>query len=326
VLPDHTQIGIAASGLLVALRLVQGVSVGGENPTSIVFFVEGAAPRRRGWMGSWTFFGNVSGILLGSAVGALTSTFLSAATLEAWGWRIPFLLGLGVGLVGWYLRRHLLEAPTRPEPAPLTASPVVEAMRTQGWVMLRLVGINVVGAVGFYTMFLYAVTYLAQIVHVGAAQALDLNTLGLGVLLLVLPLAGALSDRVGRKLLLLGSALGVFVLARPLFWLIHHPLWSLMLVGQLGFAVLLGLFVGTLPATMAEAFPARVRVSAVALSFNLCWGLLGGTAPMVVTSLLAWSHDPLAPAYYLMAAAAVSVGVLLSWRDTAQVPLELGHA
>src|SRR5262245_6769922 len=106
VLPDHTQIGIAASGLLVVLRLVQGVSVGGENPTSIMFFVEGAAPRRRGWMGSWTFVGNVNGILLGSAVGALTSTFLSAATLEAWGWRIPFLLGLGVGLAGWYLRRR----------------------------------------------------------------------------------------------------------------------------------------------------------------------------------------------------------------------------
>jgi MHS family proline/betaine transporter-like MFS transporter len=326
VLPDHAQIGIAASALLVGLRLVQGLSVGGENPTSTVFFVEGAAPDQRGLMGSWSFFGNVLGLLLGSAVGALTSTFVSAATLEAWGWRIPFLLGLAVGLVGWYLRRHLLEAPTRPEPVSLNASPVVEAMRTQGGVMLRLVGINVVSAVGFYTLFVYAVTYLEQIVHVGAAQALDLNTLSMGVLLLVLPLAGALSDRIGRKPLLLGSALGMLALAWPLFWLMHHLVWSLMLIGQLGFAVLLGLFLGALPATMAEAFPSRVRVSAVALSFNLCWGLLGGTAPMLVTSLLAWSRDPLAPAYYLMAAAAVSVAVLLSWRDTARVPLDLGHA
>jgi MFS transporter, MHS family, proline/betaine transporter len=141
-------------------------------------------------------------------------------------------------------------------------------------------------AVGFYTLFVYAVTYLERIVHVRAAEALDLNTLSMGILLLVLPVAGTLSDRVGRKPLLLGSTLGMLALAWPLFWLMHHPVWSLMLMGQLGVAVLLGLCIGTLPATMAEAFPTRVRGSGVALSYNLCWGLLGGTAPIPSTAVV----------------------------------------
>jgi MFS family permease len=138
VLPDHAQIGVTAAVLLVALRLVQGVSVGGENPTSVVFLVEGAAPDRRGWMGSWSFFGSVAGILLGSAVGALTSTVFPTAAFETWGWRVPFLLGLGVGLMGLYLRRHLRQLPTVHGLKPLPVSPVAEALRTQWRIDLHL--------------------------------------------------------------------------------------------------------------------------------------------------------------------------------------------
>ena len=297
------------------------MSVGGENPTSVVFFVEGAAPNPRGLMGSWSFFGSVIGILLGSAVGALTSAVFSTAALAVWGWRVPFLLDLGIGLVGLYLRRHLPQGPTVQALEPAALSPVAEAFRTQWRGILRVAGLNVLTALGFYLMVVYAVTYLEQIMHVRAATALDLNTVNMGVLLLVLPAAGALSDCIGRKPVLLGTALGTLVLAWPLFWLMHHPVLSLMLVGPLVFAVLLGLFIGVIPATMAEAFPARVRVTGVSLAYNLVLGLLGGTTPMIVTYLLAWSHNPLAPAYYLMGAAAVSLAVLMSWPETIQVPL-----
>jgi len=321
VLPDHQQVGVAASVLLVGLRLMQGLSVGGEFTTSVVFLVESAAPDRRGFIGSWSPFGATAGMLLGSAVGALTSAVFSAAAVEAWGWRVPFLLGLAVGLTGLYLRRQPLETPPPRGVEQPPAAPVREAFRTQWQAMLRVAGLNVLFAVGFYMVAVYAVTYMQQIVHVRAAEALDLNTLSLGVLVLTQLAAGTLSDRVGRKPLLVGSALGTLALAWPLFWLMHQPVVSLMLMGQLGFAVLIGLFSGGLPAAMVEVLPARVRVSAVSIAYNLSLGVLGGTTPMAATYLLAWSHDALAPAYYLMAAAVVSLGVSLCWRETAQAPL-----
>src|SRR4051812_33435683 len=111
VLPDHSQIGAAAAVLLVALRMIQGLSVGGEYTTSVVFLVEGAAPDRRGLAGSWTVFGAVAGILLGSAVGAATTTLLSPEALHSWGWRVPFIVGLFVGLAGLYIRRHIPDSP-----------------------------------------------------------------------------------------------------------------------------------------------------------------------------------------------------------------------
>jgi MHS family proline/betaine transporter-like MFS transporter len=321
VLPDHRQIGVSASVFLVGCRVMQGLSVAGEFTTSIVFLVEGAAPDRRGVMGSWSPFGVAAGVLLGSAVGALTSTLLPAAAAEAWGWRVPFLLGLAVCLSGLYVRRHQIETLTPRGAAPSPTSPVREAFRTQWGAILRVAGLNVLYAVGFYLLFVYAVTYTQQIVHVRAAEALDLNTMSLGVVLLTMVAAGALSDRVGRKPLLVGSALSTLALAWPLFWLMHQPVVRLMLVGQLGLAVLIGLFGGGLPAAMVEAFPARVRVSAVSVGYNLCLAVLGGTTPMAVGSLMAWSHDALAPAYYLMGAAAVSLAVLVSWPETARAPL-----
>jgi MFS transporter, MHS family, proline/betaine transporter len=182
-------------------------------------------------------------------------------------------------------------------------------------------GLNVLTAIGFYLMFVYAVTCLEQVMHIRAATALDINTFNMGVLLLAMPAAVALSDRIGRKPVLLGSGLALLVLAWPLFWLLHHPVWSLMLLGQLGFALLLGLYSGVLCAALAEALPARVRVSALAIGCNLSVGILGGMTPMAMTALLAWSHNPLTPTYVLMGATAVSLAVLISWPETAQAPL-----
>jgi MHS family proline/betaine transporter-like MFS transporter len=320
VLPDYTQLGLVASGLLVVLRLVQGLSVGGELPTSIVFLVEGAASNRRGFMGSWSTVGSVGGIMLGSGVGALSSTLLAPTALDAWGWRLPFLLGLVVGLSGLYVRRHLGHMPVPGEEAPPLTSPVREAFRTQWRLILRVAGLTVLNAVGFYTVFVYTVTYLEQVVGVRAA-ALDLNTLNMGAMLLTMLVAGAWSDCVGRKPLLYGSVLGTLALAWPLFWLMHHPVWSLMLLGQFGLAALLGLYLGVLCTALAEALPARLRVSILAIGFNLSMGLLGGVTPMAMTALLAWSHNPLAPAYGLMGAAAVTLAVLGSWPETAKAPL-----
>jgi MFS transporter, MHS family, proline/betaine transporter len=313
VLPGYAQLGILASVLLVVLRMVQGLSVGGEYTTSVVFLVEGAPPGRRGLSGSWSAFGAVGGILLGSAVGAVLTGLLSEEAVARWGWRLPFLAGLGVGLAGLYVRRNLPEAPAMHEQA---GSPLLEAFRVEWRVMLRLAGLNALNAVGFYLSFVSLVSYFSGVVGLPSTAAFDINTFNMLVLLLTLPLAGALSDRLGRRPVLLAAAGGTLVLAWPLFWLLHHPHVAAALAGQLGLAVLLGLYLGVIPAVMVEATPSRVRCSALSVGYNLCLGVVGGTAPMVAAFLVErWGEQ--SPALYLMAAAGVTFAVVLRLRETA---------
>src|SRR6516165_7308773 len=154
LLPDHSQIGALAPILLVALRMVQGLSVGGEYTTSVVFLVEGAAPNRRGFAGSWSPFGAGAGILLGSALGAALNAVLSPEAVFAWGWRVPFLLGLGVGLAGLFIRRHIPE-PAKQADNKTAASPIREAFRSEWRNILRIMGFTFMFAVGFYMIFVY---------------------------------------------------------------------------------------------------------------------------------------------------------------------------
>jgi MFS transporter, MHS family, proline/betaine transporter len=318
LIPDYRQIGAMGSVLMVALRLIQGLSVGGEYTTSIVFLVERGRSHQRGLMGSYGAVGAFAGVMLGSTVGAILTSVFSPQAVDAWAWRLPFLAGITIGISGFLLRRqmrHGAKLPDRP------ALPLPQMIRAHWRTILRVTGFKALNAVGFYTVFVYATTYLTSILHVRQSEALDINAISLAFVLLVIPAAGMLSDRVGRKPLLLVASLGTMILAWPLFRLMHHPVFGIMLAGQLGFAVLIGLFCGAEPAAAAEAFPAHVRCSGTAISHNLCMAALGGTAPMVATYLIARTHHDMSPAWYLMMAAAISALVTLGLRETANEPL-----
>jgi MFS transporter, MHS family, proline/betaine transporter len=320
ILPTHAQIGATASALLVVLRLIQGLSVGGECATSTIFLVEQASIGRRGFLGSWAMFGAIAGILLGSAVGALVLALFGAAAAEAWAWRLPFLFGVVLGIAGLYLRRTLAVDTIAPADRP-TRLPVVEAFSTEWRTIIRVFGLNIVQAVGFYLCFVYVTTYLRQVDFISTSKALDINSLSMLVLLLMMPVAGLLADRVGRKPVLLVAVTGILVLSYPLFWLMHHPATAMIMLGQLGFSIILGLYLGTLPAVVVEIFPRRVRCSAMSISYNAAIGLFGGTAPMVAVYLIERSHNDLSPAFYLMAMAAVSLAAVLSIKETAWSPM-----
>ena len=321
VLPGHASIGAAAAILMVLMRVLQGLSVGSEYTGSVVFLVEHAPDRRRGFFGSWTIFGAVAGILLGSAISAGIHGVLSEEALHAWGWRVPFILGLVIGIVGLLIRRGLPERPAADRDL-RPANPIIEAFRTEWRAMLRVIGFNVVNAIGFYMIFVYIATFLVKRVKIPASEALDINTISMVVLLLLIPATGALSDRVGRRPLLLCGTAGLLLFAYPLLWLMHHPDFGLILLGQLGFAVLIGLYFGAGPAAMAEAFPARVRCSALSVGYNICLGIFGGTTPIVATYVIARTHDDLSIAWYLMLAAAISLIVALRLPETAKAPLK----
>jgi MHS family proline/betaine transporter-like MFS transporter len=316
LLPDYATLGPAAAVLLVMLRMIQGLSVGGEYTTSIVFLVEGAGGKHQGFAGSWSGFGAVGGIMLGSAVSALVTLVFSPEAVQRWAWRLPFLVGLFVGLAGLYVRQHVPEV-HKPTGHASGHSPVWEALRAEWRTILRIGLLNVINGVGFYIAFVFLVTYMQTIGGLRETTALEINTVNMLALLAMMPLAGWLSDHIGRKPLLIAGIGGLLVLSWPLFWALSHPLASWNFVGQLGFAVFIGLFGGTLPATMVETAPPAVRCSTISIGYNLCVGLLGGISPMVATWLIQRTHDDLAPAYYVMSAALISLVVAVQLPETA---------
>jgi MHS family proline/betaine transporter-like MFS transporter len=318
LLPGYDSLGVMAGVLLVLLRIVQGLSVGGEYTTSIVFLVEHAHHSRRGIMGSFSGFGAVGGALLGSAVGALVNSFLPHEAVVAWGWRAAFIFGLVVGASALLLRKNIPDLESAEDPDEEEAvSPVVLALKTEWKAILRITGLLMVYAVGYYLIFLYLTTFLIDIVKIPASEALDINTAAMILMMLLIPVMAHLSDKFGRKPLLLFASVGTLVLSYPLIWLMHHPNELYIIVGQFSFSVLMAAFAGANPAAMAESFPANVRCSAMSVSFNLSFAIFGGTAPMIASYLIEKSHDDLSIAFYLMAAGGLSALALIGLEDRA---------
>jgi MHS family proline/betaine transporter-like MFS transporter len=319
LLPTYAAVGVIAPILLIVLRMIQGVSVGGEYTTSIIFLVEQSAPNRRGFVGSWASFSATVGILLGSAVGVVVSGQLDPAELSAWGWRIPFLPGILLGAVAYVMRRQLIDedfSRVRFEQLPL-----VEAFKTSWRDIVRGFAITIALAVGFYLVFVYLATYLQQVDSITASHALGINTISMILMAAVTPLFGALSDRVGRKVLVGSALVAIVVLSWPLFLLLDHPATPTILLGQCGFAILIAAFGAALPATLVELYPRRIRCSALSVSYNAAMGFAGGTAPMVAVYLMGTTRSPISPAIYLSAAAIVSLLALLTMTDRTGKPL-----
>ena len=303
LLPGYDMLGLAAPVLLVLLRMIQGLSVGGEFTTAMVFVVERAPAGRRGLMGSLASIGAGMGILSGSAAGALVDHLLPAAEVQAWGWRIPFLCGLLVGLAGLWLRASLSEEPV----APAGRSPLAETLRHHLPLLARLAGFSAFTAVPFYIVFLYVVSWLQMVDGIAPAQALSINTISMVLMIPIVLFAGWLSDRVGRRTVAITAIVLGLIGAWPLFWLMHHPDPRLILFGQFGFVVVVGLFTGVQAAALVEAAPPSVRCSVVAIGYNVTLGVLGGLTPLAAAWLIQRTGNDYSPAYMIMAAGVISL-------------------
>jgi MHS family proline/betaine transporter-like MFS transporter len=308
VLPGYDVLGLMAPVLLTLLRMIQGLSVGGEYTTSIVFLVERAKPERRGLIGAVADLGAVTGILAGSATGAVLDSFMSEQAVQSWGWRIPFWIGLLVGLAGFALRRGVRDqlGGGRSERAPLLAT-----FAHHRRLLVHLAGVSVFGAVGFYLMFVYIVSWLQLADGIPPAHALVINTISMVLLYPAEAGMAALSDRVGRKPVMLAVTGVAVVAAWPLFRLLHGPEQWQILLGQFGFVVLVGGFYGCLPALMVESVTSEVRCTVIALGYNVSLGLLGGLSPLAATWLVRRTENDYSPAFMIMAAGAISFCALM---------------
>ena len=310
VLPTYAQIGLLAPLLLIVLRLAQGLAVGGEYTTSLVLLVEQALPSRRGRVGSFAPFGAFGGLLLGSAIGWAITASITAEQAAVWGWRLAFVAGLVIGVIVFLIRRQLPHEPVIKAPKTETA-PLIDAFRTQKKAMLQVIGFNLSTAVGFYLCFVFSTTWLHQVAAVPVPVALLLNSIGLALMMIMTPFLGALSDRIGRKTVLLIGAAGLILASVPLLgWMGHGSILSIV-TGQFGFELFVGCFAGASPSFMVEAFPKHVRCSGLSVGYNLSMSIFGGTLPMVAVYLVTETGNALSPAWYLVVVSVISAWMTL---------------
>jgi len=315
VLPTYATIGIAAPILLVTARLIQGFSAGGEWGGATAFMVEWAPAAHRGWYASFQQASIAASLVLGSATGALFTSALTPDALAAWGWRVPFLFGIVLALVGSYLRRNVEETPHF---RAAEAMPEATEERPGFGAASRAFGFTIHWTVAFYILLSYMPTFTGQHAGVTPAQALTANTVGLVVLMVLTPVFGALSDRVGRRPLLLSSCAFFAVATLPLFAVIaSKPGFAVLMLIQVLFDAAIALYSGAGPAAIAEMFHTIGRSTWMTSSYALAVAIFGGFAPFIAAWLIGITGSPLAPAYYVIAAAVISFIVNWTSRETA---------
>jgi MFS transporter, MHS family, proline/betaine transporter len=282
--------------LIVLLRMVQGLAVGGEYTTSVVFLVEQAPPNDRALNAVWGLWGAVAGILLGSLMGSMVADYLSAEALISWGWRVPFLLGALVAVSGLLVRRALH----------------AEAFGRYRLPVLRVILLNIGQGVTFYAAFVYAVSYVKVVDKLPAGIAFNNNTETMAVLLLLLPITAWLADRIGRKPMLVAGSAFVTFGAWPLMHLMHATDPAVVFLGELGFAFGFALMGGAVVVNV-ELMPRMVRCTGLAFAYNAAVGLFGGTTPLVATTLIHMTGNPLSPAWWIAGAAAITLVTSIFW-------------
>ena len=314
LLPSYDTIGIWAPTLLVCLRIVQGLAAGGEWGTSTAFMIEWSPPGRRGFFGSFQQVSTAGGSLLGSGVAAILTSSLSPQAMLDWGWRLPFLLGSMLLVVGAYLRQNVGETPAYE--ARKAAAP--EQTASGAPLGALAFGFTIFWTVAYYTLLAWMPSFTQRFAGLTPSQALWSNTIGLIAMVIAVPFWGALSDKVGRRPLLMASALSIGLLSFPLFSLMTNGTGlALVLPVQILFGVLLALYSGAGPAAISEIFPTHLRSTWMSTGYSLAVAIFGGFAPFIATWLIQATGSPVSPTYlYLLPAAVISLLVIWKLKET----------
>ncbi|MFJ8818670.1 MFS transporter [Amycolatopsis thermoflava] len=310
LVPPYASIGVAAPVLILVLRLAQGLSAGGEWTGAVAYVIETAPAGRRAYYGSWQTITIVLGMMVASLSALLFTEVLSPAALESWGWRVPFLIALPLGLIGLYMRLRLDETP---EFAQVAASgeheraPLRATLRHDWRSILRIAALVCSPTMCTYVLLVYGPTFLATELKVPAAQAKLAGFAAMVVMMVLTVVFARLCDRVGRKPFLIAGAIWVLVTA-PLGFLLLHRLSFGFLVAGLALVVIgEALMLAPQPAIFAELFPTARRYSGVGIGYNIGVVLFGGAGPLVATAIVEATQSTYAPAGYLACGALISL-------------------
>ncbi|MBN4665841.1 MFS transporter [Pandoraea nosoerga] len=312
IMPTYAAIGVLAPVGIVIARMVQGFSAGGEFGSATAFLAE-HAPQRRGFFSSWQVASQGLTTLLAAGFGALLTGNLSPEAMASWGWRIPFFFGLLIGPVAYYIRRRLDETPEFLDIEP-TQSPLRDTFASQKERLLLAIGVVVMATVATY-LVLYMPTYAVKQLGLPSSAAFSAVLLTGVVQLIVAPIVGHWSDTHGRIKPMLAAAVALLILVYPMFrYLDANPTFASLMVFQIVLGLLMTTYFGALPALLTELFPVQVRTTGLSLGYNIAATVFGGFAPFIITWLIGATGNKLAPSFYLIFAAVISITALLRSR------------
>lgn len=309
LLPTYADIGIYAGILLVLCRLLQGLSVGAEFVGTMIYLIEQAPTNKKTLYGSLSICSGYLALLLTALIIALFTHFMPQTFLSTWGWRIPFLLGLLLGLIGFYIRANLSETnafKTLIQEKTLIKHPFSYLIRTMPFRLLAGALVVAIHALGYYFLFVYMNSYLNLYYHLPNSTTAMINVMVIIFAIISIPIIGMLAERINKKYFIFLSTIGLIFFSYPLIKLLDQGTFTAILIAESLLTLLLSMTSAVLPTFLSELFPASTRYTGMALCYNISAVFFGGTAPLALTFLVEKTQNIAAPSYYLMFAAGIT--------------------
>lgn len=325
LLPTFGQVGLWAPALLVIVRLVQGFAAGGESSGATTLLAEYAPSNRRGFVSSFVDVFGFAAFVVGAGLVLLYTSVLGADALNDWGWRVLFMLALPLGVSGLYLRRKLEDTPefqAVQAKGEVTEAPLRTSVSRWWKALLFCVGFVVLKAVGHWILQTFMPSYLQSDLGYSQRTSYGVTVVGLLAITVLVPVFGLVSDKFGRKPVMLLGAGGFLLLTYPTLMLMDGGTFWAAAAAMVLLGIFMAAYDGAMSAAMAELFPTNIRYGSMAIAYNLSVAAFGGITPWFSQSLISWTGNEFAPAFYVMGAALITFLVVLGSRETSREPLK----